>query len=126
MFLHILFLPTLKAIGDIDYDDIVLNGLDYNSLTDYSELTKPISNIKYKLLLIKTILETQENINIEQSINLSKELNTFLIEVERQDLDLDNLNSIVDDEYAIHWQKILVFISNNLYFMFDIGLVNSL
>ena len=107
-----LFLPTLKAIGDIDYDDIVLNGLDYDSLVNYSELTKPISNIKYKLLLIKTILKSQDNINIEQSINLSKELNTFLIEVERQGLDLDDLNNIVDDEYAIHWQKILVFLKD--------------
>ena len=51
-----LFLPTLKAIGDIDYDDIVLNGLDYDSLTNYSELTKPISAPTQSFFTLLTVV----------------------------------------------------------------------
>lgn len=105
-------LPTIKAIGDVDYDDILLTGLDYDSLLEYHELTVPVSNIKYKLLLIKAILENYRDINIKQAINLSDELSSFIKEVEQQELSFGNLDNIVDDEYAIHWQKILVFLKD--------------
>lgn len=107
-----LILPTIKAIGDIDYDDIFLTNLNYKLLEDYSDVTKPTNNIKYKLLLIKKIFETSKDINLKQAINLSNELEKFLKEIEQQELNLDDLDNLVDDEYAIHWQKILLFLKD--------------
>ncbi len=103
-------LPIIKAIGDIDYDDLILNNLDLDILNSNINLIKPISNTKYKLLLIREILKYQPNVNINKAINLSMDLELFLNEVKKNNLTLDNLDEIVDDEYSIHWQKVLDFI----------------
>jgi ATP-dependent helicase/nuclease subunit B len=107
-----IILPIMKAIGDVDYDDMLLNNIDINILYSHNELTKPVSNVKYKLLLIKKILDNYKDINIDIAINLSKELNTFLSDVEKNELKLDDLDNLVDEEYALHWQKILFFLKN--------------
>ena len=101
-----IILPNIKAIGDIDYDEIL--SLDYDNIEKYLDITKSTSTIKYKLLLIEKLIE--ENINIDQAINLANELSNFFQEVEQQELNLDDLENIVDDEYSLHWQKILKFL----------------
>lgn len=101
------FLPTIKALGDIDYDDIILENIDLGILKKYQEISKPVSNIKYKLLMIKKLGIELKNTNIDYLISISKELNSFLNEVERENLDINKLEEVVDDEYSIHWQKIL-------------------
>lgn len=101
-----IILPNIKAIGDIDYDEIL--SLNYENIEEYLDVTKSVSAIKYKLLLIQKLIE--ENINIDQAINLSNELNNFFLEVEQFELDLNDLDKIVDDEYSLHWQKILKFL----------------
>ena len=103
-----LILPNIKAIGDIDYDEILLN--NYDNIENYLSITKPTSTIKYKLLMIEKLLE--ENLNLEQAINLSSELEKFFLEVEQQELKLSDLEKIVDEEYSIHWQKILKFLKD--------------
>ena len=100
-------LPNIKAIGDISYDELLLEKIDLNILKQFKEIAKPISNIKYKLLMIKQLLDFRKNLNVEQAVNLSKELNKFLNEVNSNNLDFDNLKNLVDDEYAEHWQKSL-------------------
>lgn len=101
-------LPNIKAIGDIDYDEIV--SLNYDNIDKYIDLTKPTSNIKYKLMMIKKL--TEEGLSIDQAINLSNDLEGFFLEVEQHELKLEDLNNIVDDEYSIHWQKVLKFLKN--------------
>ena len=98
-------LPKIKAIGDISYDELLLEEIDLNILKKFKEIAKPISNIKYKLLMIKQLLQFKQNINVEQVVNLAKELNIFLNEVLSNNLTFDDLKNIVDDEYAEHWQK---------------------
>jgi ATP-dependent helicase/nuclease subunit B len=102
----------MRAIGDIDYDDMVLNNIDASVLNSYNELAKPVSNVKYKLLLIRKILENNNDLDIDRAIGLSKELDYFLRDVEKNGLDFDDLDNVVDDEYALHWQKILDFLKN--------------
>lgn len=103
-------LPTIKAIGDISYDDILLEKMELQVLKKFHEIAKPISNIKYKLLLIREILNNNANLSIEQGVNLAKELNIFLSEVDSEKLSLDNLKTIIDDEFAQHWEKTLQFL----------------
>lgn len=100
-------LPNIKAIGDISYDELLLEKIDLNILKKFKEIAKPVSNIKYKLLMIKQLLEFGKHLNIEQAINLSKELNKFLNEIVSNNLSFDDLKDIVDEEYAEHWQKSL-------------------
>lgn len=105
-----IILPTIKAIGDIDYDDFIYDDLEY--------ITENTSRIKYRIMLIKELLEWSKTlcgevfggINIQQASDLSLELDNFLSEVEKQNLNLNDLDKIVDDEYSRHWQEILKFL----------------
>lgn len=101
------FLPNIKAIGDIDYDDLILNDLNIDVLKELNSLTKPVSNIKYKLLLIEELLK---NYNSNQAISMADELNNFLSDVEKNNCNLDDLDDLVSDDYSEHWQKILDFL----------------
>ncbi len=105
-------LPTIKAIGDIDYDDILLNCSDLNLICNYSDLFKIVSNTKYKLLLLKEVLDSQKNLNVEQAINFSREFELFFKNIEENKVNLNNLSKVVDDEFAIHWQKALGFLKS--------------
>lgn len=111
-------LPNIRAIGDIDYDDILLKNIDLENLDEIETISINTSRIKYKILLIKELLKWAsssnktlfKNITVEQASNLSLELEKFLNEVQKNGLQLDNLDQIVDDEYSQHWQEILDFL----------------
>jgi ATP-dependent helicase/nuclease subunit B len=103
----LVFTPTIRAIGDIDYDDIITSGADANILKKMAELTRPVSSIKYKLLLLEEFLKEY---NMAQSINLADDLNAFLNEVEKNNCDLDALEELTDENYSIYWQDILKFL----------------
>lgn len=105
-------LPTIKAIGDIDYDDILLNCSDLNLICNYTDLFKIVSNTRYKLLLLKEVLDSQKNLNVEQAINFSREFELFFKNIEENKIDLNDLSKVVTDEFAIHWQKVLGFLKN--------------
>ena len=113
-----ILLPKIKAIGDIDYDDLLLKSLEYQDFSSLESFSSNTSRIKYKILLIQELLKWAKTIkddlfsiiNTEQICNLALELEKFLNEVVKFNLSLDNLNNIVDDEYSEHWQKILKFL----------------
>ena len=114
-----IILPNIRAIGDIDYDDILLKQLTLNDIIDNKSLCDNTSRIKYKILLIKELLkwirtnnnELFDSTNIEQVSDLALELEKFLNEVNRNNLDLTKLENIVDNnEYSEHWQRILNFL----------------
>lgn len=116
-----ILLPKIKAIGDIDYDDLLLKQFSSDDFNEFSEFSSNTSRIKYKILLIKELLkwsklsnkELFKNANIEQISNLALELEKFLNEVVKTGLSLDNLDrNVVDDEYSKHWQEILEFLQN--------------
>ena len=100
-------MPNIKAIGDIDYDDFIMNNFNLDLLKKFQEISKPVSNIKYKLLLIKQLSIELKSSNIDYLISLANELEVFINKVEEEKLDINNLYNIVDDEYSKYWQKIL-------------------
>ncbi len=113
-----IILPNIRAIGDIDYDDLILKQINKEDLENFPDFSSNTSRIKYKILLIKELLKWAKssdkdlfkNITIEQASNLALELEKFLNEVNRNGLDLDDLEKIVDDEYSQHWQEVLNFL----------------
>lgn len=113
-----IILPNIKAIGDIDYDDLFFKLPNKDDFKNYLDFSANTSRIKYKILLIKELLKWTKtsnknifkNIQMEQITNLALELEKFLNEVNKNNLDLDNLDKIVDDEYSQHWQEILSFL----------------
>lgn len=105
-------LPTIKSIGDIDYDDILLNCSNLNLISNYTDIFKPISNTKYKILLLREMLNSKKNISIDQAINLSKEFEIFLRNIEENKINLVDLSKVIDDNFAIHWQKTIGFLKD--------------
>ncbi|MDR0571368.1 MAG: hypothetical protein LBG48_00785, partial [Rickettsiales bacterium] len=102
------FLPTIKAIGDIDYDDIIINNLDLEILKKVADLVKPVSNIKYQLALIEEFLESH---GMPQSIKLADDLNNFLNKLEKNNCDVEVLYDLVSDNFSLHWQNTLQFLN---------------
>ena len=109
---EVVFLPTIKAIGDIDYDDIILNSVNDRNINNIIELSKPISNIKYKLMLIKKFID--KKYNIQQAITMSDEFDNLLQELEQNNCDINKLDDLIEEDYRYseHWQKILEFLKN--------------
>jgi len=111
-------LPTIKAIGDVDYDDILLRQISKDDMGEFPIFANNTSRIRYKILLIRELLRWTKSsskeiflaITVEQVANLALEFEKFLDEVNKNGLDLDNLNDIVDEEYSKHWQEILNFL----------------
>jgi ATP-dependent helicase/nuclease subunit B len=115
-----IILPSIKAIGDIDYDDIILQKISLEYLQKFEEIIKPVSQIKYKIFLIKKILEWSKHqtisgnfssLSVERAAILATELDKFLNEIKKEGLSLDNLNNLDEAEFAEHWQNILKFFS---------------
>ncbi|MDR2526481.1 MAG: PD-(D/E)XK nuclease family protein [Rickettsiales bacterium] len=106
---EVLFLPTIKAISDIDYNDFII-GKDSSLLSS--------SKIKYKSLLVRELAEWGyksdialfKNTCMKQICGFASELEEFLNEVVENQIDIDKLMGVVSDEFAKKWQETLQFL----------------
>ncbi|MDR2778539.1 MAG: PD-(D/E)XK nuclease family protein [Rickettsiales bacterium] len=103
-------LPVLRAMGDVDDESILLNNVNYSIFKDHIGSAKIVSHLRYRLLLLDEILDGDSSLTIEQAINLTKELDLFMTDVEKYEINFSNLDNIVDDNFALHWQQILQFL----------------
>lgn len=107
-------LPQMRAIGDASEDEILFNSsqdVDY-----FLNLPPAITPLERTLLLAKLIMSRQgefglENISPAQACGLAQELGSLLDNVAMRGLDWHNLQNIVPDEYAAHWQETLKFLT---------------
>ena len=107
-------LPQIKAIGDISEDELILNG-DENS-EEFFNIPPSISPLERNLLFIKLIMRKYKEIGIEkisisQACFLANELGNLIDKAHLQELSWNNISNLVPDEYAIHWQETIKFLS---------------
>ncbi|MDA0902106.1 MAG: hypothetical protein O3B09_01680, partial [Proteobacteria bacterium] len=102
-----LILPNIRAIGDVDYDELNLSN-------SYQSATSPL---KYHLLLIEEIKKWNQrtnlfgkNISADQISAIAANLESFLQEVEKEKLNLEDLENVEVEELASHKQQILSFL----------------
>ncbi|MBQ7285320.1 MAG: PD-(D/E)XK nuclease family protein [Alphaproteobacteria bacterium] len=105
-------LPHLQPIGDIDEDEIVLQGAVSD---DIAAMPPAIDDIERLLLFMKIILARPndfgtEKISLNQACFLAKELGHLIDMSYYHNLDFSRLGDLVSEEYAAHWQETLRFL----------------
>jgi len=108
-----LLLPRMRPLGDVDEDDLLLEG-DQEVLgagEGRLELPPAIDGLRRQLLLSRLIERQQGGkADFAQCAGLAKELCRLLDQVQTEGLDFADLHELVPAEYAQHWQITLEFL----------------
>jgi len=99
-----MLLPQMQPIGDVDAEEIAILGeKDINTMPAISRLDR-------QLLLARLIQKTDDTQSFDQAVSMAIELGKFLDEVQTERLKFEDLEKVVPDEFAEHWQKTLEFL----------------
>jgi ATP-dependent helicase/nuclease subunit B len=111
-----LLLPRLRPIGDLDDDEIAL-GLGIGDGSDDASLAVPpaIPELRRRLLLTRLVLRWSElsgegTLLPGQAAALAAALARLLDMAESEETSFTDLEALVPDEYAAHWQTVLNFL----------------
>ncbi len=104
-------LPQILPVGDIDEDEIFFD-VDEDLM---QSLPAAISNEERLFLFAKMIASKHEaygikDISFAQSLALANDLGKLIDSVYNESLCFDNLENIVPEQYASHWQETLKFL----------------
>ena len=107
-------LPQMRAIGDINEDEIMLSG--QGAQEDFVNLLPVIEPQERTMLFMRLIMSRYkdfglEKISLSQACSLALELGGLIDTAQMHGLDWDNLQKLAPDEYAEHWQETLKFLS---------------
>ena len=109
-----LLLPRIRPLGDIDEDEA--------SIGDEADETLPdaISPLERRLLLSRLIQRLRETPGgaaltgagtVDQAARLAQALAGLLDEIQIARIDPQGLATLAPEEYAIHWQQVLTFLT---------------
>lgn len=121
-----IFLPKIKAISDLSYEDFFDLSLDSETKNTIDELLqiKVISGIEHLLFLAKEIEKLAvfgNEVEFNQAFKISLILKDLFDEIERAETDLKKLSEIDDSDLSSHRQLTLDFLKN-----FHVQIKNSL
>ncbi|MEH6402888.1 MAG: double-strand break repair protein AddB [Sneathiella sp.] len=109
-----LLLPRMRPIGDVDEDELALDG-NAGPASDMEaslDLPPAIDSLKRQLLLTRLIYRRHgDSMDFAQCAGLAGELASLTDQVQTEGLDFADLKTLVPDEYASHWQLTLEFLS---------------
>ena len=109
-----LLLPRMRPLGDVDEDELLLDG-EVNPSPDSPallDLPPAIDGLRRQLLLSRLIEKRQgEGADFAQCAGLARELARLLDQVQTEGLDFADLVSLVPEDYAEHWQITLDFLT---------------
>ncbi len=108
-----LILPRMRPIGDVEEDELLLEGELGVGGAGETVLTLPpaIDPLRRQLLLSRLIqVRSSGQDSVSQAASLARELAHLLDQVHTEGLDLANLQHLVPAEYAEHWQITLEFL----------------
>lgn len=106
-------LPRMVPLGDVDEDEIVLSGT--GAIEAMEDILPSIDPIERTMLFMKIILSRPqefgaEKISLSQACSLAQELGRLIDASYNENLDFANLQNLVPEEYAGHWQETLKFL----------------
>lgn len=108
-----MLLPKMLPIGDVEEDELFLTGFDFKEALD--KLNPAIEKNERLLLFIRIIMSRPiefgiEKLSANQACFLAQELANLIDTVNNENLDFNNLQNLVPDEYSAHWQETLKFL----------------
>ena len=106
-------LPAMVPLGDADEDDLLFNGGadDFAADEFAAGLPPAIGEVRRILLLARLVrAEPTRHAAADQAVGLARELARLLDHVRTERLDFANLEKLVPDEFAEHWQQTLQFL----------------
>ncbi len=108
-----LLLPRIQPLGELDSGDIMFAQEAGKELLDeLISIPEPMSAMRRLMILARLVWQMDKKIRLEQSAQMAIELARLLDAVEREELSFDRLRTLVpEDEYALHWQKVLEFLN---------------
>lgn len=100
-------LPRIEPIADVEEDEIFLNGNH-----EILQKIKPnIGTMERVLIFTRMIMHKNElgldDVTLAQAYALAKNLAAFIDTVQNEELNFNDLQNIVPDEYSEHWRKTL-------------------
>lgn len=107
-------LPQMRAIGDVSEDEILLGGIDVQD--EFLSLPAVIDSNERTMLFMRLIMSRYkefglEKVSLSQACSLALELGSLIDNAQMYGLDWSNLNNLVPEEYAEHWQETLKFLN---------------
>ncbi|MCF8467946.1 MAG: double-strand break repair protein AddB [Sneathiella sp.] len=107
-----LMLPRMRPIGDVEEDELLLEGdIGVGGGAEMVlGLPPAIDPLRRQLLLARLIQARGTSVGIAEAAGLAAALAHLLDQVETEGLDLKNLPNLVPAEYAAHWQITLEFL----------------
>ncbi len=105
-----LILPTLRPIGEIDEDQMIL---DESLGFEEPDIAPAIPSLRRQLLLTRLILGWPREgraITLDQAARLAAELCRLLDQAQTERLTFAGLATLVPEDYSVHWQETLDFL----------------
>ena len=108
-----MLLPQMLPIADVEEDELALSG--QGAVAGVLEIPPAISPMERMILFMRIILSKPqefgtESISLSQACFLAQELGSLIDAVHNENLDFANLQNLVPEEYAGHWQETLKFL----------------
>lgn len=107
-----MILPRIQAIGDPDEDEIILESLGGEAVSDFS-LPPAIPPLTRQMLLAKLVLQWQEVSDITDpagAFYLAGELGRLLDQVQTERVSFTSFRDLAPEDFAAHWQTTLKFL----------------
>ncbi|MCC9621005.1 double-strand break repair protein AddB [Thalassospira sp. MA62] len=105
-------LPTIRPLGEADEDELAIYGTGGEQAA--LDLPPAIPDLQRKLLLTRLIMNRPdhrgEKPTADQAARLAGELARFLDQVQTENCAFDDLEGLVPEEFAEHWQLTLKFL----------------
>lgn len=100
-----MLLPRLVPLGDVDEDDLMLEGLD--SITGGAPA---IGGLKRQLLLARLVMARDAQTRPEQAAQLARELARLLDQVQTERSGFEHLADLAGGDFADHWNLTVDFL----------------
>ena len=106
-----MLLPRMTPMGDVDEDELALSAFEEPVSDAALSIPPAIGSLRRQMLLARLIMAIPgETHTPDQALRLAAELARLLDQIHTERLDMADLESLVPEAYAHHWQITLDFL----------------